>query len=227
MRPQCGVYHCGKSNKSVYLLTRAFSSFTLFSRNNAFNFTCNSSATYFVFLFWTVSLLNPHLWLFQVNFGLLIKFEFWGQVLDYSSNIQRPISTFVPLLDHFWTLRCRNFFSFFESFQAKFRPSLAFIYCLFSLIDSDTQCIELYFFVTDWMVFCVFLRYLFAFVFFAAFGLGTMIYNGLELGTFFEIPWTSPCYQVLRGINPILQMVFTFSQMYFVFMNARVRLLIF
>ena len=49
-----------------------------------------------------------------------------------------------------------------------------------------------------------------------------MIYNGLELGTFFEIPWTSPCYQVLRGINPILQMVFTFSQMYFVFMNARV-----
>ena len=49
-----------------------------------------------------------------------------------------------------------------------------------------------------------------------------MIYNGLELGSFFEIPWTSPCYQVLRGINPILQMVFTFSQMYFVFMNARV-----
>ena len=49
-----------------------------------------------------------------------------------------------------------------------------------------------------------------------------MIYNGLELGTFFEIPWDSPCYQVLRGINPILQMVFTFSQMYFVFMNARV-----
>ena len=56
-----------------------------------------------------------------------------------------------------------------------------------------------------------------------AFGLGTMIYNGLELGTFFEIPWNSPCYQVLRGINPILQMIFTFSQMYFVFMNARVR----
>ena len=58
----------------------------------------------------------------------------------------------------------------------------------------------------------------------SAFGLGTMIYNGMELGTFFEIPWTSPCYQVLRGINPILQMVFTFSQMYFVFMNARVRI---
>jgi hypothetical protein len=56
------------------------------------------------------------------------------------------------------------------------------------------------------------------------FGLGTMIYNGMELGTFFEIPWTSPCYQVLRGINPILQMIFTFSQMYFVFMNARLNI---
>ena len=56
----------------------------------------------------------------------------------------------------------------------------------------------------------------------SAFGLGTMIYNGMELGSFFEIPWNSPCYQVLRGINPILQMIFTFSQMYFVFMNARV-----
>jgi hypothetical protein len=30
----------------------------------------------------------------------------------------------------------------------------------------------------------------------SGFGLGTMIYNGLELGTFFEIPWNSPCYQV-------------------------------
>ena len=57
----------------------------------------------------------------------------------------------------------------------------------------------------------------------AAFGLGSMVYNGMELGSFFEIPWNSPCYQVLRGINPILQMIFTFSQLYFVFMNARVR----
>ena len=42
-----------------------------------------------------------------------------------------------------------------------------------------------------------------------------MVYNGMELGSFFEIPWNSPCYQVLRGINPILQMIFTFSQLYF------------
>lgn len=58
-----------------------------------------------------------------------------------------------------------------------------------------------------------------------AFGLGTMIYNGLEFGAFFEIPFTSPCYMILRGVNPVLQMVFTFMQMYFIFMNSRVSVL--
>ncbi|XP_021931665.1 otopetrin-2-like isoform X4 [Zootermopsis nevadensis] len=57
-----------------------------------------------------------------------------------------------------------------------------------------------------------------------AFGLGTMIYNGLECGAFFEIPFTSPCYQILRGINPVLQMIFTFMQMYFIFMNSRLNI---
>lgn len=55
-----------------------------------------------------------------------------------------------------------------------------------------------------------------------AFGLGTMIYTGLEFGSFFEIPFTSPCHQILRGVNPLLQMIFTFMQMYFIFMNSRV-----
>ncbi|CAO1377709.1 unnamed protein product [Diamesa serratosioi] len=59
---------------------------------------------------------------------------------------------------------------------------------------------------------------------FAAFGLGTMIYIGLEFGTFFEIPFTSPCHQILRGVNPLLQMIFTFMQMYFVFMNSRLNI---
>uniref|UniRef100_A0A1B6DFE4 Otopetrin n=1 Tax=Clastoptera arizonana TaxID=38151 RepID=A0A1B6DFE4_9HEMI len=57
-----------------------------------------------------------------------------------------------------------------------------------------------------------------------AFGLATMIYNGLEFGTFFEIPFTSSCYQVLRGVNPLLQMMFTFMQMYFIFMNSRLNI---
>lgn len=51
-----------------------------------------------------------------------------------------------------------------------------------------------------------------------------MIYVGLELGSFFEIPFDSPCHQILRGVNPLLQMIFTFMQMYFIFMNARVNI---
>lgn len=57
---------------------------------------------------------------------------------------------------------------------------------------------------------------------FTAFGLGTMVYNGLEFGSFFEVPPTSLCYNVFLGLNPILQMIFTFAQMYFIFVNARV-----
>nr|XP_033337149.1 proton channel OtopLc isoform X6 [Megalopta genalis] len=57
-----------------------------------------------------------------------------------------------------------------------------------------------------------------------AFGLGTMVYNGLEFGTFFEVPPTSPCYQILQGVNPLLQMIFTFMQMYFIFMNSRLNI---
>lgn len=31
------------------------------------------------------------------------------------------------------------------------------------------------------------------------FGLGVMIYNGLEFGAYFEIPHSSPCYSILLG----------------------------
>ncbi|XP_065206172.1 proton channel OtopLc isoform X2 [Planococcus citri] len=56
------------------------------------------------------------------------------------------------------------------------------------------------------------------------FGLGTMIYIGLQFGKIFEIPFNSPCYELLRALNPVLQMVFTFMQMYFIFMNARLKI---
>ena len=53
-----------------------------------------------------------------------------------------------------------------------------------------------------------------------------MVYNGLELGTFFEIPEDSECWQILMAVNPCLQATFTFMQMYFIFMNSRVGLLL-
>ena len=41
----------------------------------------------------------------------------------------------------------------------------------------------------------------------SAFGLGTMVYIGLEFGSWFEIPWDSPCYQVILVIFVILVLV--------------------
>lgn len=57
-----------------------------------------------------------------------------------------------------------------------------------------------------------------------AFGLGTVIYDGLEFGAFLELPKDSPCFFLLKGINPILHAAFAFFQMYFIYVSARVRL---
>jgi hypothetical protein len=45
-----------------------------------------------------------------------------------------------------------------------------------------------------------------------AFGLGTLIYAGLEFLTFFEIPKTCAGWTILLGVNPILYMIFVFMQ---------------
>lgn len=55
-----------------------------------------------------------------------------------------------------------------------------------------------------------------------AFGLGTVIYDGLEFGAFLETPQDSPCFSILKGVNPILHATFAFFQMYFIFISARV-----
>lgn len=57
-----------------------------------------------------------------------------------------------------------------------------------------------------------------------AFGLGTLIYTGLELVHFFEINPECENYYILKGINPVLHMLFTFMQMYFLFMHARMNI---
>ncbi len=54
-----------------------------------------------------------------------------------------------------------------------------------------------------------------------AFGLGTLIYTGLEFLAFFEVPRTCRFWQVLQGVNPVLYMVFVFMQMYYIFMHSR------
>lgn len=54
-----------------------------------------------------------------------------------------------------------------------------------------------------------------------AFGLGSMIFNGLELGTYFEFGKSSPCHSIFLLLNPLLQCTFTFCQMYFIFTYSR------
>lgn len=54
-----------------------------------------------------------------------------------------------------------------------------------------------------------------------AFGLGSMVYSGLEFGQFFELDEKEQCYSFLYGFTPTSHMVFTFFQLYFIFMNSK------
>ncbi len=55
-----------------------------------------------------------------------------------------------------------------------------------------------------------------------AFGIGSMIYSGLEFAQFFELEMKEHCYNFLYGFTPGSHVAFTFIQLYFIFMNSRV-----
>ncbi|CAG2113505.1 unnamed protein product, partial [Medioppia subpectinata] len=55
-----------------------------------------------------------------------------------------------------------------------------------------------------------------------AFGIGSMIYSGLEFAQFFELESKEHCYNFLYGFTPGSHVAFTFIQLYFIFMNSRV-----
>ena len=62
----------------------------------------------------------------------------------------------------------------------------------------------------------------------AVFGIGSMIYSGIEMGMviemFFEID--SRCKNIFSIIRPMLQLTYVFVQMYFVFLNQKVSVII-
>jgi hypothetical protein len=58
--------------------------------------------------------------------------------------------------------------------------------------------------------------------FVAAFGIGSMIYSGLEFGQYFEVERDTKCHNVLLALTPATRMAFTFIQMYFIFLNNEV-----
>lgn len=49
-----------------------------------------------------------------------------------------------------------------------------------------------------------------------------MIYSGLEFAQYFEFDAESHCHDILMAITPAARMTFTFIQMYFIFLNAKV-----
>ena len=54
--------------------------------------------------------------------------------------------------------------------------------------------------------------------------IGTLPYTGLEFVHFFEIPSGCISWHLLSGINPLLQMSFSFIQMYYIFMHHRLNI---
>ena len=60
----------------------------------------------------------------------------------------------------------------------------------------------------------------------SVFGVGSMIYSGIEIGMFFEMRMDddAPCKNYFSLVRPILQMVYVFVQMYFVFLNQKVNI---
>lgn len=53
----------------------------------------------------------------------------------------------------------------------------------------------------------------------SAFGIGSMIYSGLEFGQYFELERNTKCHNVLLALTPATRMAFIFIQMYFIFLN--------
>jgi hypothetical protein len=48
-----------------------------------------------------------------------------------------------------------------------------------------------------------------------------MIYSGLEFGQYFELDPDTKCHNYMVAFTPAVRMIFTFMQMYFIFLNSR------
>lgn len=55
-----------------------------------------------------------------------------------------------------------------------------------------------------------------------AFGIGSMVYSGLEFGLYFELKKDSHCHNVLLALTPLARMFLAIAQMQFIFINSKV-----
>ncbi|XP_025093109.1 proton channel OtopLc-like [Pomacea canaliculata] len=53
------------------------------------------------------------------------------------------------------------------------------------------------------------------------FGVGSMVHSGLTFAHYFESAHNNACSDVIQAVKPFLHLIFTFVQMYFVFMNSK------
>ncbi|XP_046578538.1 proton channel OtopLc-like [Haliotis rubra] len=54
------------------------------------------------------------------------------------------------------------------------------------------------------------------------FGIGSMIHSGLTIGHYFEIThYHDSCSDVIQAIKPVAKLTFTFTQLYFLFINSK------
>lgn len=58
---------------------------------------------------------------------------------------------------------------------------------------------------------------------FIAFGIGSMVYSGLEFGRYFELKNNNDCIiNVLQAITPATRMILTIAQVQFIFLDNKV-----
>ena len=71
-----------------------------------------------------------------------------------------------------------------------------------------------------------FAKFFMIFSYFSVFGIGSMIYSGIEIGMFFELNMgkNAKCSNLFSVIRPLLQMIFVFVQMYFIFLNQKMNI---
>ena len=54
------------------------------------------------------------------------------------------------------------------------------------------------------------------------FGVGGMIYSGLDFGQYLDFDSDFSCYDAVSALSPASRVAFTFLQMYFIFLNVKV-----
>lgn len=54
------------------------------------------------------------------------------------------------------------------------------------------------------------------------FGVGTMLYSVLEFGQYYEIQSGAICDSLMMAITPASRFIFSFAQLYLVFVNKKV-----